>query len=162
MLLVYCSKVSINFLDDISLLWQNGNLSVFTTLSSKSQLGIRGSSSGFLVKSSITELIKRIGKPADRNFFLILKTSSSNEEAILLALWSSPVIAFLLYLLGVLDDHGVGNLFFLVKTLGEIIPSVDIMEVSKNSLGLATAVSFMLGCSYLGYCKDNLPHLLIF
>ena len=73
--------------------------------------------------------MKRIGKPADRNFFLILQTPVSNEDAILLALWSSPVIAFLLYLFGVLDDHGVGNLFFLVKTFVEIISSADIMEV---------------------------------
>ena len=87
--------------------------------------------------------MKRIGKPADRNFFLILKTSLSNEDAIFTGpvKFSRDSVTFYTSWY----DHGVGNLFFLVKTFVEIIPSADIVEMSKNSLGLATAVSFTLG-----------------
>ena len=53
------------------------------------------------LKLLINDLIKPIGYPASKYFFLMIETSASKSEAILKARCKSPFILFLFYLLGI-------------------------------------------------------------
>ena len=83
------------------------------------------------------------GYPASMYLLLILFVSSSKSEAILLALCSSPVIAFFLYLKGTFEDQCPANFLALLKTWVSIPQSVWIILVLRNSFGLISNVSLM-------------------
>ena len=77
---------------------ENSKHIVTCVLSSNNHSGIRGSSF-FLLKFLIVFSITCFGHPASVYLLLFLVLSSSKSEAILLALCSSPVIAFLSFVL---------------------------------------------------------------
>ena len=87
---------------------ENGKRIVTCFLLSNNHGGIR-SSSFFRLKFLIVFSITCFGYPASVNLLLIFFVSSSKFEAILLALRSSPVIAFLLYLKGTFKDQCTGR-----------------------------------------------------
>ena len=85
---VNSSSLQIKVLLISSFFGQKGKFTVSTCLSSKSQLGIMSSTSGFGVeeKSLMTESINLLGNPTSKYFFLILLFSSSKSDEILSAL----------------------------------------------------------------------------
>ena len=82
-----------------------------TLRSSNNQSGIMFTSSALetVVKFRITDSMNLLGKPTSKNFFLIRFFSFSKSFAILRALYSSPLIASLLYLIPdwLFDDRKV-------------------------------------------------------
>ena len=74
------------------------------------------SSSFFLLIFLIVLSITCFGYLASVYLLLILFVSSSKSAAIILALCSSPVIAFLLYLKGTFEDQCTGSFFTLLST----------------------------------------------
>ena len=65
----------------------------------------------YLLKFLMMFSIKSFGYPASVYLLLILLVSLWKSEAILLALCSSSVISFFLYLKGTLEDQCTGNVF---------------------------------------------------
>ena len=58
-----------------------------------------------LTEMLIVFLIKFLGKPADKNFFVMQFTSKLKPLAILLFPCNSPVMALRLYLVGIFEDQ---------------------------------------------------------
>ena len=86
---VYDSNFSQNLFEKCSLLFEKGKLIAIVFLSSKSHLGIISSSST-LLKLLIVPSMTLCGKPACKNFVLILAISDWKFEGIFLALCNSP------------------------------------------------------------------------
>ena len=85
------------------------------------------------------------GKPAFKNFALILPISDRKFEKIFLAQCNSLLIAFFFYQNGTLDDLWNGYIDFLTKTWVLIWLFSLIIWVSKNVLGFCSSINFILG-----------------
>ena len=110
----------------------------------KKHLGIISSSST-LLKLLIVFSITLFGKPAFKNFALILAISDWKFQEIFLALCNSLLIAFFFYRNGTFEDQWTGYIYFLTKTWVLIRLFSLIIWVSKNLLWFCSSVNFILG-----------------
>ena len=108
----------------------------------------------FFLTSLINYLIKTIGYPASKYFFVMIETSASKSEAFLKARCNSPFMLLLLYLLGI-----VGCTFtFLLKENSESVFYCTKEASTKWSVRASSFVIASLWYYYLNVTLFILRH----